>query len=135
VVDNSFVVRDDAAVEGNGAPHNTPERVSTMSKLTKIVMALAAVLVVTIGLLTGPASAQDYQGGTVVTAPGQAVVDGANVSGATAADTSAAAAVSASGTLPYTGDDPAPITQIGVALVGAGLLVTLVVRNRSRANA
>jgi LPXTG-motif cell wall-anchored protein len=100
-----------------------------MSKLTKIVMALAAVLVVTFGLLAGPASAQDYNGGTVVTAP-PSEVDAASAS---AGDANAAAAVSASGTLPYTGNDSAPIAQIGVALLGAGLIVTLVVRNRTKA--
>jgi hypothetical protein len=101
-----------------------------MSKLAKIVMALTAALVVTLGLLAGPASAQDYNGGTVVTvAPDDvSATDAASAS-------SAAAAVSPSGALPFTGSDSAPIAQIGVALLGAGLLVTLVVRTRTRTRA
>jgi LPXTG-motif cell wall-anchored protein len=105
-----------------------------MSKLAKIVMALTAALVVTLGLIAGPASAQDYNGGTVATvAPAEvSATDAANVS---ATDANAATAVSAGGTLPYTGSDSAPILQIGVALVGAGLLITLIVRSRTRSNA
>lgn len=40
-------------------------------------------------------------------------------------------AVTPSGTLPFTGGDSAPILQIGVALLAAGALITLVVRKRS----
>jgi hypothetical protein len=121
-------VGDDAPVEGNEAPKL--ERVSTMSKLAKIVMAATAALILSLGLLAVPASAQDYNGGTVVTvAPSDPGVDAAN---AAATDASAAAAVDASGALPYTGSNSAPIAEIGVALIGAGLLITLVVRNRTR---
>lgn len=40
-------------------------------------------------------------------------------------------AVTPSGALPFTGGDSAPILQVGVALLAAGALITLVVRKRS----
>jgi hypothetical protein len=122
------VVGDDAPVEGNEAPKL--ERVSTMSKLAKLVMAATAALILSLGLLAVPASAQDYNGGTVVTVtPNDPGVDAASTA---ATGANAATAVDASGALPYTGSNSAPIAEIGVALIGAGLLITLVVRNRTR---
>ncbi len=44
-----------------------------------------------------------------------------------------AAAVTPAGALPYTGGDSLPVVQIGVALLAAGALVTLVARKRHAA--
>jgi hypothetical protein len=98
-----------------------------MAKFLRIATAVTAVLVVSLALLAGPVSAQDYNGGTVATVVERdAGIGGASTSG----DAGAAAAVSPSGALPFTGTDSVPVAQVGVALVGVGLLITLAVRAR-----
>ncbi len=107
-----------------------------MKMFRRTIVAVTLTIIVALGF-TGVAGALDYN--PVVCTNGLVAVDDAcvEVQGTVvvADQTDPATAVSAAGTLPYTGSNSSlPVAEIGVALLAAGGLIVVMVRRHQVAD-
>ncbi len=102
-----------------------------MKMFRRTIVAVTLTIIVALGF-TGVAGALDYTpvvctNGLVAVGDECVEVQGTVV---VAGETDPAAAVSAAGTLPYTGSSSLPVAEIGVALLAVGGLIVVMVRRR-----